>query len=95
MALEIGVQLGIKGERERFGVFTRMNLFLEEMSLSLRQAKLDRFSHLRARYVLFICVCPFRNFHIRVSLPISHSIFFLSRLLHQAKWKFTVPLKLK
>ena len=35
-----------------------------------------------------ICVCPFRNFHIRVSLPISHSIFFLSRLLHQAKWKF-------
>ena len=35
MALEIGVQLGIKGESERFGVFTRMNLFLEEMSLSL------------------------------------------------------------
>ena len=31
VALEIGVQLGIKGERERFVVFTRMNLFLEEM----------------------------------------------------------------
>ena len=30
-ALEIGVQLGIKGESERFVVFTRMNLFLEEM----------------------------------------------------------------
>ena len=31
VALEIGVQLGIKGESERFVVFTRMNLFLEEM----------------------------------------------------------------
>jgi len=31
VALEIGVQLGIKGERERFVVFTSMNLFLEEM----------------------------------------------------------------
>ena len=31
VALEIGVQQGIKGERERFVVFTRMNLFLEEM----------------------------------------------------------------
>ena len=30
-ALEIGVPLGIKGESERFVVFTRMNLFLEEM----------------------------------------------------------------
>ena len=28
VALEIGVQLGIKGESERFLVFTRMNLFL-------------------------------------------------------------------
>ena len=31
VALEIGVQLGIKGESERFVVFTRMNFFLEEM----------------------------------------------------------------
>ena len=31
VALEIGVQLGIQGESERFAVFTRMNLFLEEM----------------------------------------------------------------
>ena len=31
VALEIGVQLGIKGESERFVVFTRMNLFLAEM----------------------------------------------------------------
>ena len=31
VVLEIGVQLGIKGERERFVVFTRMNLFVEEM----------------------------------------------------------------
>ena len=31
MALEIGVQLGIIGESERFVVFTRMNFFLEEM----------------------------------------------------------------
>ena len=31
VALEIGVQRGIKGESERFVVFTRMNLFLEEM----------------------------------------------------------------
>ena len=29
VALEIGVQLGIKGESERFVVFTWMNLFLE------------------------------------------------------------------
>ena len=29
--LEIGVQLGIKGESERFVVFTKMNLFLKEM----------------------------------------------------------------
>ena len=38
VALEIGVQLGIKGESERFVVFTRMNLFLEETveHLSLR-----------------------------------------------------------
>ena len=31
VALEIGLQLGIKGESERFVVFTRMNLFFEEM----------------------------------------------------------------
>ena len=31
VALEIGVQLGIKGESGRFVVFIRMNLFLEEM----------------------------------------------------------------
>ena len=31
VALEIGVQLGIKEESERFAVFTRMNLFLEEV----------------------------------------------------------------
>ena len=31
VALGIGVQLGIKGESERFVVFTRMNLFLKEM----------------------------------------------------------------
>ena len=31
VALGIGVQLGIKGESERFVVFTRMNLFFEEM----------------------------------------------------------------
>ena len=31
VVLEIGVQLGIKEESERFVVFTRMNLFLEEM----------------------------------------------------------------
>ena len=31
VALGIGVQLGIKGESERFVVFTRMNLFLEEI----------------------------------------------------------------
>ena len=31
VALEIGVQLGIKEESERFVVFTRMNSFLEEM----------------------------------------------------------------
>ena len=31
VVLEIGVQLGIKGERERFVAFTRMNLFVEEM----------------------------------------------------------------
>ena len=31
VALEIGLQLGIKGESERFVVFIRMNLFLEEM----------------------------------------------------------------
>ena len=31
VALGIGVQLGIKGESEIFVVFTRMNLFLEEM----------------------------------------------------------------
>ena len=31
VALEIGVQLGIKEESERFVVFTRMNLFLEGM----------------------------------------------------------------
>ena len=31
VALEIGVQLSIKGESERLVVFTRMNLFLEEM----------------------------------------------------------------
>ena len=31
VALEIGVQLGIKEESERFAVFTRMNLFLQEM----------------------------------------------------------------
>ena len=31
VALEIGLQLGVKGESERFVVFTRMNLFLEEM----------------------------------------------------------------
>ena len=31
VALETGVQLGIKAESEKFVVFTRMNLFLEEM----------------------------------------------------------------
>ena len=31
VALEIGVQLGIKEESERFVVFARMNVFLEEM----------------------------------------------------------------
>ena len=31
VALEIGVQLGIKEESERSAEFTRMNLFLEEM----------------------------------------------------------------
>ena len=31
VALEIGVQLGIKGESEKFVVFTRINLFLKEM----------------------------------------------------------------
>ena len=31
VALETGVQLGIKEESERFVVFTRINLFLEEM----------------------------------------------------------------
>ena len=31
VVLEIGVQLSIKEERERLVVFTRMNLFLEEM----------------------------------------------------------------
>ena len=31
VALEIGVQLGIKEESERSVVFTRTNLFLEEM----------------------------------------------------------------
>ena len=31
VALEIGVQLGIKEESERSVAFTRMNLFLEEM----------------------------------------------------------------
>ena len=31
LGIIIGVQLGIKGESERFVVFTRMNLFLEEM----------------------------------------------------------------
>ena len=31
VALEIGVQLGIKGESERSVVFTGMNLFLEQM----------------------------------------------------------------
>ena len=31
VVLEIGVQLGIIGERERFVAFTRMNLFVEEM----------------------------------------------------------------
>ena len=31
VALEIGVQLGIKGESERFVVFTKMNWFLKEM----------------------------------------------------------------
>ena len=31
VALEIGVQLGIKEESERSVVFTRMNLFLEEI----------------------------------------------------------------
>ena len=31
VALEIGVQLGIKGGSERFVVFTGMNLFLEQM----------------------------------------------------------------
>ena len=36
VALEIGVQLGIKGERERFVVFTWINLFLDVEHLSLR-----------------------------------------------------------
>ena len=31
VALEIGVQLGIKRESERFVVFTRINIFLEKM----------------------------------------------------------------
>ena len=31
LGIIIGVQLGIKGESERFVVFTRMNLFLKEM----------------------------------------------------------------
>ena len=31
VALEIGLQMGIKGESKRFVVFTRMNLFFEEM----------------------------------------------------------------
>jgi len=31
VVLEIGVQLGIKGESERFVVLTRINLFLKEM----------------------------------------------------------------
>ena len=31
VALEFGVQLGIKGENERFVVFTRRKLILEEM----------------------------------------------------------------
>ena len=31
VALEIGVQVGIKGESEGFVVFTRMKLSLEEM----------------------------------------------------------------
>ena len=31
VALEFKVQLGIKEESERYVVFTRMNLFLEEM----------------------------------------------------------------
>ena len=31
VALEIGVQLGVKGGSERFVVFTRMFFFLEEM----------------------------------------------------------------
>ena len=36
VALEIGVQLGIKGESERFVVFTWINLFLDVEHLSLR-----------------------------------------------------------
>ena len=31
VVLGIGEQLGLKGESERFVVFTKMNLFLEEM----------------------------------------------------------------
>ena len=98
VALEIGVQLGIQGESERFVVFTRMNLFSKrcrtlELEVSWRP---NRFSHLRAHYVSFICVSPFRNFHIPcIFTYLPFEFFFLCRLLHQEKWKFTVHLKLK
>ena len=60
VALEIGVQLGMRGISETFVVFTKINLFLEVL------AELNRFSHLREHYVavFFICVCPFQNFNI-------------------------------
>ena len=98
VALEIGVQLGIQGESERFVVFTGWIYFSKrcrtlELEVSWRP---NRFSHLRAHYVSFICVSPFRNFHIPcIFTYLPFEFFFLSRLLHQEKWKFTVYLKLK
>ena len=88
VALEIGVQLSIRGKSETFVVFTKINLFLEVL------AEVNKFSHLRAHYVavLFICVGPFQNFNI---LCIFYPSLIRSRLLHQVKWKFPVHLKLK
>ena len=88
VALEIGVQLSIRGKSETFVVFTKINLFLEVL------AEVNKFSHLRTNYVavLFICVGPFQNFNI---LCIFYPSLIRSRLLHQVKWKFPVHLKLK
>ena len=94
----MGVQLGIKWNSDRFVVITRINIVLEEMKNTWAWGKLQSTQfvafHTSASIMCYSFVFAlFETFIFRVSLPIFH--FFLSRLLHQAKWKFPVFLKLK